>query len=141
MTTIKSIRKKIRKTFIKPWVREPSKIRQTQALKEMTGNFKLQKKKKKQKTLYVWTGEDTKNKVRNKWPIGKTFTTHMKDKVLQFLLYKKVCTNCHEKKKKIISSTEKWAKDMNRQFQEEETQKVNKHIKTAYQLYWPGKFQ
>ena len=97
MATIKSIRKNFRKMFVKPWVREPSKIRQAQALKEMTGNFNLQKKPNK--TLCFWTGEDTKNKVRNKWPIGKTFATHMKGKVLQFLLYKKACTNCEKKKK------------------------------------------
>lgn len=37
--------------------------------------------------------------------------------------------NCHNKK--INDSTEKGAKDMNRQFQEEETQKVNKHMKNC----------
>lgn len=62
-------------------------------LKEMTGKFSLKKQ-----TNIFW-GYRRHQKQSKKKHLVKAFTTHMKDKVLQFLLYKKACISCHKKKK------------------------------------------
>lgn len=61
-------------------------------LKEMTGKFSLKKQ-----TNIFW-GYRRHQKQSKKKHLVKAFTTHMKDKVLQFLLYKKACISCHKKK-------------------------------------------